>query len=118
MNKMPKQKVMDRLQIDFDMRHLIREMWQHGYRTLYSCRGHAREGYVIFEECFGDGWFEENAQSYGLKKMEDHNCQHELDPWLIKNNILPKTCPKCGSGLNGKIVYKGFFIPNPLKPDR
>lgn len=70
-------RTMDRLRIDENIRGLIRQMWKHCYRTQYSCQGggnrfntHNTLAYMIFKKNRGDGWFEENAEKYGLKKIE------------------------------------------------
>lgn len=102
-------KTMNRLEIDKDIRGLIRQMWKHCYRTLYSCQGggsggisgHGLMAYVLFQES-GDGWFEENAERYGLKKCENHAC--------CKHRKIKKICGSCGAGINGYVIYQGKFL--------
>lgn len=73
-------KAMDRMKIDEGARHLIRQMWKHGYKTKFSCSGHycekridVHEPYIVFSAGTGDGWFEKNAAEFGLHYWrEDH----------------------------------------------
>ena len=74
---------MNRLEIDKGIRPLIRQLWKHCYRTLFSCEGfrkgendenknknHSDLSYIMFKES-GDGWFEKNASRYGLKPFRN-----------------------------------------------
>lgn len=104
---------MDRLDIDEGIRGLVRQLWKHCYKTVYSCDGHgALDAYVLFKES-GDGWFEANAQNYGFAKVENKGCcaaefeeeirQYGLDPSGFKDQR--KAC-SCGAGVNGYVLYK------------
>lgn len=61
-NKMRYKKKMDELKIDEGIRDLIEKLWDHHYKTLFSCSGHSphKEAYVMLKENTGDGWFEKN----------------------------------------------------------
>jgi hypothetical protein len=113
---------MDRLKIDEGIRELVGQLWKHCYRTMDSCEGHSSEAYIMFTG--GDGWFEENAQKYGLSKVENKDCcQKEFQDEVRRYGLDPKdfvdrrkTCG-CGAGVNGYSVYRGRLIQNPFKPE-
>ena len=74
--KKNKLRAMENLDIDEGIRGLIGKLWNHGYRTLYSCEGHKccdecekGLGYVAYEKGTGDKWFETNAKSFGFDMM-------------------------------------------------
>jgi len=101
---------MDELNIEEGIRELIRELWKHDYKTRYSCQGHPGEkniipAYVIFQEGYGDGWFEKNAKKFGLVKINKNpscNCEEGLRTNSVR-------CPKCGAGVYGNTVYEGIL---------
>jgi len=91
-------KAMDRLEIDTGIRSLIRQLWKHGYRTIYGCEGHyGRRGYVMFSE--GDGWFERSSRLYGLEKLRNNSC--------CENPLNINCCTDCGAGIKGNQMYVG-----------
>lgn len=117
---------MERLEIDENIRDLICKLWKHGYKTDASCQGggngHSKFAYVLF--IGGDGWFERNAERYGLSKSE-HNSDCEIALEDFRKDVLSfgldpddfkdtgKACRICGSGINGYSSYKGnLIIPN------
>ena len=108
---------MNRLEIDEGIRDLVRQLWKHGYRTsyscegqsLYSCEGHNSLAYITLEG-EGNGWFEDNARKYGLRKLENDTCCKELREGQ-------KNCGFCGAGVNGYTIYEGRLIQNPFKPE-
>lgn len=93
--------------IDPEITPLILEMWAHGYETEASCQGggppHSEEAYVAYREKSGDGWFEEHAAGYGLTRSPLRPC------CLMRcvDNIHLKFCGKCGSGVHGRVTYRG-----------
>lgn len=89
---------MSRLEIEEGIKDLLRQMWKHCYRTIYSCQGHPdRHAFVMFKD--GDGWFEENAARYGFRKQENSDC--------CKNNRdVANCCGNCGAGIHGYTVYR------------
>ena len=116
---------MQRLKIDEKIRGLVEQLWKHNYATTASCEGHdAREAYIAFTG--GDGWFEKNAQEYGLSKVENKDCclreAREVQDEINKSGLskdLPdrrKSCG-CGAGVNGYSVYKGNLIQNSANPE-
>ena len=113
---------MDRLEIDEGIRGLVRQLWKHCYKTTDSCEGHGSKAYIMFTG--GDAWFEENAQKYGLSKVETNDCcDREFQDEVRKYGSYPKdfvdkrkTCG-CGAGVNGNSVYRGNLIQNPFKPE-
>ena len=109
---------MDRLGIDSGIRELIGELWDHGYETSDSCEGHGNEAYVLIKGS-GDGWFENNSQSYGLTKVKSEGeCRKEFEDevrsfGLDPNNFKDKRkVYKCGAGVNGYSNYQGI-LTNP-----
>ena len=113
---------MERLEIDKGIQELVGQLWKHNYRTTDSCDGHGSEAYVMFT-C-GDGWFEGNAQKYGLTKVENKDCcprefQDEIHKYgLDPNDFVDrrKTCG-CGAGVNENFIYRGILVQNQLKPE-
>jgi hypothetical protein len=107
---------MVRLEIDEGIRPLIKQLWKHCYRTSNSCDGHGSRAYVMFTG--GDGWFEKNAEKYGLSKVENKDCcnrkfQDEiLEQGLDQKKFVDrgKACGYCGAGLNGNSIYRGIKI--------
>lgn len=104
-------KVMEKLNIDEDIRGLIGKLWKHLYKTSYSCSGHQYDGkfteaYVIFQEGSGDDWFERNALDFGLKRTYNDPCCNQS---LRRNSA---SCSKCGAGVNGYAVYRGILRRN------
>lgn len=94
--------LMDKLEIDKDIRLLIKQLWKHGYKTQYSCSGHYFDSlgvsifgsYLTLFKKTGDGWFESNALNYGLRRViREENSQSEID------------------------LYEGFLIINPFIPN-
>jgi len=78
-------KVMDKLEIDSGARPLFRQMLKHGYKTRHICEGHKKGilgkkfgAYVTFDKNTGDGWFEEHAGDYGLKRDNRISFREEL----------------------------------------
>jgi len=110
---------MDELRIDEGLRGLIGQLWEHGYKTVYSC-AHDSEAYIMFFDK-GDGWFEENAKKFGLAKVENNDCcEKEFQDEVRKYGLNPenfidrrKTCG-CGAGVNGHTVYRGKLIQGNL----
>ena len=102
---------MDLLNVDSEIRDLVRQMWKHCYEIRSSCQGHGptRPSYVLFIK--GDGWFENNAHLYGLEKIPKKDCciQCEKDGWGF-------CCGWCRAGIFGHSTYEGRLIPNPFKP--
>lgn len=93
-------RVMEKLEIDAGMRELIGKLWRHCYNTEYSCDGHGRkEAYITFKKS-GDGWFEENAQKYGLVKRKNGSC--------CERQKEGNFCGLCGAGMNGNVAYSGL----------
>lgn len=102
-------KTMDELNIDEGIRDLVRQVWKHNYKTRYSCEGHNdNEGYILLKG--GDKWLDENSKHYGLKKSSNNFCCERE----IYSSIC---CEKCGAGVNGYSVYRGFLVQNPFKPN-
>jgi hypothetical protein len=112
---------MERLRIDEGIRDLMRQLWKHCYRTTDSCEGHGQKAYILFSG--GDGWFEDNAQKYGLTKVENGECcekeRKEIEDEMRRHGINPrdfarrdqgKSCHYCGAGINGNSVYQGVLI--------
>ncbi len=103
---------MDRLGVDEGIRDLVRQLWKHCYKTTDSCEGRNSEAYILLAG--GDGWFEKNAQNYGLTKVENKACcLREFQEEIRKYGLDPKdfvdrrkTCG-CGAGVNGYSVYRG-----------
>ena len=93
-------RTMEILRIDKGIRSLIRQLWKHCYRTFSSCEGHGEPGYVIVKG--GDGWFEENAEKYGLERYLQNECCKKTEDWM-------KCCEYCGAGVNGYEIYRGYF---------
>ena len=139
---------MDELKIDEKIRGLISQLWSHSYITTSSCqglgkmhreyraknhnpnssinyKGHSFEAYVLFKG--GDGWFERNADKYGLTKVNTHSCcsrEEAIHPEAKKQALkyFPnydaflksrRACGICGSGVNGFSAYIGI-LKNPL----
>lgn len=100
-------RAMNRLKIDNGIRDLIRQLWKHCYRTKHSCEGHYGKAYITFKES-GDGWFERNASRWGLEIVRNNPCCEENMERKINY------CDMCGAGVNGNVVYTGFF-QNPFK---
>jgi len=113
---------MDSLEIDEGIRGLVGQLWKHCFRTSDSCEGKGSEAYIMFTG--GDGWFEENAQKYGLSKVKNKDCcDREFQDEVRKYGLDPndfvdrrKTCG-CGAGVNENSVYRGKLIQNPFKPE-
>ncbi len=115
---------MNRLKIDEEIRGLIRQLWKHNYKTKFSCSGHSieDESYLVFMENTGDGWFEKNAEKYGLKYKEKHNCCDKVDK--IDEELSKKYpgysgakfCRECGYAFNGMKRYDGTLVPDPFNP--
>lgn len=108
-------KTMERLEIDENVRGLVRQLWKHGYKTQYSCEGKLEpksaritdllkkiiknddspyskdSSYVTVSN--GDGWFEENALKYGLRPVKE-------------------TRPIINPALRDSTCYRGRLIPN------
>jgi hypothetical protein len=95
------EKVIDKLEIDPGARNLVRQLWKHGYKVKFSCEGHPglfgiRTGaYIHFKKGTGDGWFEQYAHEYGLKRAE--TVQYPL--------MTPDAKPH--------IIYRGRYIHHP-----
>ena len=112
----------ERLEVDEGIRELVRQLWKHCYRTTKSCEGENSEAYIMFT-C-GDGWFEENAHRYGLRKVENKDCcPREFQDEILKYGLdakdfvdRRKTCG-CGAGVNGYSVYRGKLVQNTFKPE-
>lgn len=111
---------MDRLGIDNGIRDLVMQLWKHEYRTDSSCEGNGQRPYILLRG--GDGWLDENKSTYGLEKIENHDCcprefeedvrSHGLDPADFEDTR--KVCGTCGAGVNGYIVYRGEIDPTTL----
>ncbi len=119
-------RTMDRLEIDEGIRDLVRQLWKHNYRTIHSCQGHPEkkhaEQYVSFRRESGDGWFEQNAERLGFRRLYNYNCcsinefgfGHGLRIGCGQRTINRKTvsvekqyCGNCGAGINGVVAYTG-----------
>ena len=96
----------------------------HNPNSSINYKGHSFEAYVLFKG--GDGWFERNADKYGLTKVKNKTCcsekiiraQFEAD--VHKSGLDPKNyvdqtkaCGICGAGVNGFSIYNGI-LKNPL----
>lgn len=90
---------MERLQIDEGIKGLIRQLWKHEYKTIFSCEGNCGKRYVVFKG-HGDGWLEKNSEKYGLKKTENGKCCSSFSP-----SPAMIACPYCGAGINGATFY-------------
>lgn len=109
-------KMMDRLRIDEGIRGLIRQLWKHCYKTEGCCQGggdgslsgHGILAYVLYVQNSGDGWFEENAEKYGLKKVENKSCCRYKVNKETKSG--KKACNSCGAGIYGYVIYEGEKI--------
>ncbi|MFT4261256.1 MAG: hypothetical protein ACMXX9_02375 [Candidatus Woesearchaeota archaeon] len=99
---------MDKLQIDHNIRDLIRQLWKNCYKTSFSCEGHGKQAYVSFKDS-GNGWFENHAKDYGLEKVINESCCKTTQK---EDNF----CNSCGAGVNGTQTYRGNLITNPYKP--
>jgi hypothetical protein len=101
--------VMDSLDIDEEIRGLIKQLWNHSYRTLFSCKGqhsylNVDQAYLVLFADSGDGWFEENSWRYGLKKSMNSDCCPQREGVC---------CAECGAGINGFVSYRGRLIADP-----
>ncbi len=115
---------MNNLGIDEGIRGLVKQLWKHNYRTKFSCDGHNEpdNSEIIFFENTGDGWFEENAQKYGLHENKEGPCcenVRKIDTEWSKNYGKEKTnfCWECGHWFNGYKKYSGSLIPYPFRPE-
>lgn len=119
---------MNNLKIDEDARGLIRQLWKHNYKTIFSCSGHNTQGippsnaYLVYWENTGDGWFEKNAEKYNLKETSEGPCcenVRKIDQEFVEKYGKAKTnfCWDCGHWFNGRKSYYGTLInPDPFKP--
>jgi hypothetical protein len=117
-------KTMENLEIDTEIRGLVGQLWKHNYKTRFSCSGHNKPeySYVVFMDQKGDGWFEKNADKYGLKEVEKKDCCETVQkideefskkyPGYFKTNF----CWECGYAFNGMKKYEGTLIPDPFNP--
>jgi len=101
-------KTMDKLKIDYPIRSLIKQLWKHNYKTVYSCSGHTNRSqkYLVITEGFGDGWFDKNFRSYCFEKVNNSYCCSET---LIKTPDA-NFCACCSSGFNGLVTYMGKSV--------
>ncbi|MBS3118793.1 hypothetical protein J4417_03895 [Candidatus Woesearchaeota archaeon] len=102
------QELMDKLEIDAGLRETISQLWEHDYETFDSCEGHGRHpAYIVLSK--GDGWFEQNAESYGLERcINEINCSGCEGRVSHPERPAEKKCCKiCGSGINEFTVYRG-----------
>lgn len=118
-----------KLKIDKNIRELIGILWEHNYQTTQSCGGHGSFAYLTIKENTGDGWFEENAELWGFKKIENGECCglqqfsefqeffkfKEYNPSSNMKYSGSVSCKTCGAGMNGIIVYRGRLISLPKK---
>jgi hypothetical protein len=116
-------RTMVNLRIDEDIRGLVRQLWKHNYETIFSCSGHniPEKSEIIYMEKTGDGWFEKNAEKYGLKETEEKDCcekVRKIDEEFVEKYGKQKTnlCWDCGHWFNGRKKYYGTLIPDPFKP--
>jgi len=107
---------MDSLKIDEGMRDLVRQLWKHCYTGLQTCEGHeVKDAYVLFER--GDGWFENNAERFGLFKRESGLCCQEFIGEMKEYELQTgkkivekaRVCLYCSAGMNGNTVYRGIL---------
>lgn len=99
------------IKLDADMAPLIRELNLHGYKTVYSCSGHARENYttsyIMFDKVYKD--IKQAAIIAGLEYEEcdiyvdsDETKYHEFHPagkklpetMMLGDDMLTKTGEK------------------------
>ena len=93
-------RVMDELKIDDGIRDLIRQLWKHCYVTTECCEGHEREGFIIYKEGTGDGWFETYAPLFAFYQYPRLSCCNKI----AEKYPDYKVC-KCGHGINGHKFY-------------
>jgi hypothetical protein len=115
-------RTMDDLGIDQGIRGLVGQLWKHNYKTKFSCSGHniPGESEIILFDKTGDGWFEKNADKYGLKEIKENDCcetTRKIDEKFIQEYGKRKTdfCWECGYWFNGFKRYAGTLIPEPFK---
>lgn len=121
---------MENLKIDENARGLIKQLWKHNYKTIFSCSGHNTPGippqnaYLVYWENTGDGWFEKNAEKYGLIEAKEGPCCEKvkkIDEEFVEKYGKKKTnfCWDCGYWFNGRKAYHGTLInPDPFKPKK
>ncbi len=111
--------------IDEKIRDLIKQIWEHKYKTVFSCEGggnrsHSKHAYISLIEGTGDGWFESNASTFGFKRIENGVCcenqikreKDEFSKFMESNPSshakynLSKSCKSCGAGIGEIITYR------------
>jgi hypothetical protein len=82
---------LDHMNLDNGVRTIVAGLLKHGYDTRFSCDGHGNaEPYIAFRRETGDGTFERNASSYGLKLRKPNTCCQNSNEEFCPNSVQVK----------------------------